>query len=86
MTITETAEYARQCFLKLYPDKNRRGQIILAFMRDELQMSPANLKELITEGKTSAPESALTEDYSVRLFLWIYINYLSTPKDMQSGN
>ena len=86
MTITETAEYARQCFIKLYPDKNKRGKIIIAFMREELQMTQIQLKELMTEGRTFTPENALKEDYAARLFIWIYINHLSTPKHDQLGN
>jgi hypothetical protein len=86
MTITETAEYARQCFIKRYPDKNKRGMIIIAFMREELQMSSSNIKELMTDGRTPTPENALKEDYAARLFLWIYVNYLSTPKYDQEGN
>jgi hypothetical protein len=86
MTITETAEYARQCFIERYPDKNKRGMIIVTFMREELQMSSVQINELMTDGRTHIPENALKEDYAARLFLWIYINHLSTPKYDQTGN
>ena len=85
-TITETAEYARQCFVNLYPDKNKRGLIIVAFMREELQMTEMQIKELMTDERTFRPENALKEDYAARLFLWIYVNHLSTPKYDRTGN
>jgi hypothetical protein len=86
MTLANTAEYARQCFEKAYPDKTKRGMIIVDFMREELEMTPVRIKELTQEGRTTTPDSLLKEDYSTRLFLWIYINHLSTTKYDQPGN